>query len=64
MSNKSRELGLWYYEKYGVTSGMNTHYNSKLKDTLYFDHRTHSMPKTVLKNRIIDEILEDENLVL
>jgi len=64
MSNKTRELGPWYYEKYLVTQGMNNHYNSKLKNTLYFDERTKSMPKTVIKNKIIDDILEDETLVL
>ena len=64
MSNKTRELGPWYYEKYCVTKGMNTHFNSKLKKTLYFDERTRSMPKTIIKNKIIDAILEDENLVL
>ena len=57
MSNNARVLGPWYYEKYNVTKGMNSHYNSRLKNSLYFDHKTRSMPKTIIQNRIIDDIL-------
>ena len=57
MSNGRRELGAWYYEKYNCTRGMNQHVNSKLKNKLYFDHRTHTIPKTVIRNKIVDDIL-------
>ena len=64
MSNGRRELGPWYYEKYLCTRGMNRHVNSKLKNKLYFDHRTHTIPKTVIRNKIVDDILREEGLIL
>jgi len=64
MQNVRRELGPWYYEKYQCTKGMNRHVNSKLKNKLYYDHRTHTIPKTVIRNKIVDEILREENHVL
>ena len=43
---------------------MKKFFNSKLKSKLYFDHRTHTIPKTVVKNKIIDDILKEEKLVV
>ena len=43
---------------------MNRHVHSKLKNKLYYDHRTHTIPKTVIRNKIVDEILREENNVL
>jgi len=37
---------------------------SKLRSTLYYDPRTHSVPKTSLKNKVIDDILDKEDMVL
>ena len=64
MDNTRRELGPWYYEKYQCTQGMNRHVNSKLKNKLYFDHRTHTIPKTVIRNSIVDDILREERTIL
>jgi hypothetical protein len=35
-----------------------------LKEKLYFDDRTRSVPKTTLKNRVIEQIVQDGELVL
>ena len=64
MSNRMRPLGPWYYEKYEVKRGMNKYNNSILKNKLYFDHRTHTIPKTIIRNKIIDDILREERLIL
>ena len=64
MSNRMRHLGKWYYEKYQVRPGMNKFSNSKLRNKLYYDHRTHTIPKTVIKNKIIDAVLREENVVI
>ena len=59
-----RPLGPWYYEKYRVKNGMNKYNNSILKNKLYFDHRTHTVPKTIIRNTIIDDILREERLIV
>lgn len=43
---------------------MNKYNNSYLKNKLYFDHRTHTIPKTIIRNKIVDDILREENLIV
>ena len=43
---------------------MNKYNNSILKNKLYFDHRTHTIPKTIIKNKIIDDILREERKII
>ena len=43
---------------------MNKYNNSHLKNKLYFDHRTHTIPKTIIRNKIIDDILREERTIL
>lgn len=33
---------------------MNPFENSKMRNNLYYDHRTHTIPKVTLKNQVID----------
>jgi hypothetical protein len=37
---------------------------SKLKNTLYYDTRTMSVPKTALKNKVIEDIIDHEDVVM
>jgi hypothetical protein len=37
---------------------------SKLKNTLYYDTRTMSVPKSALKNKVIDDIIDNEDIVM
>ena len=64
MSDRMRPLGPWYYEKYQVKAGMSKYNNSRLKSKLYFDTRTHTMPKTIIRNKIIDDILREEGKII
>jgi hypothetical protein len=64
MSNKERPLGDWYYEKYQVKNGMHKYNNSVLKNKLYYDQRTHTIPKTIIRNKIIDDILSEEKNII
>ena len=43
---------------------MNKYNNSILKNKLYFDHRTNTIPKTIIRNKIIDDILREERKIL
>lgn len=43
---------------------MNKYNNSYLKNKLYFDHRTNTIPKTIIRNKIIDDILREERKIL
>ncbi len=43
---------------------MTLYNNSILKNKLYFDHRTHTIPKTIIRNKIIDEILREERKII
>jgi hypothetical protein len=43
---------------------MNKYNNSILKNKLYFDHRTHTIPKTIIRNKIIDDILREERKII
>ena len=64
MSERMRPLGAWYYEKYSVKPGMTLYNNSFLKDKLYYDNRTQNIPKTIIKNKYIEDILREERTVL
>ena len=43
---------------------MTKYNNSRLKSKLYFDTRTHTMPKTIIRNKIIDDILREEGNIM
>ena len=43
---------------------MKEHTNSKLRDQLYYNPRTQTIPKTTLKNPILDDIIEQEDHVM
>ena len=55
-----RNHGNWYYKKYQVSKGMNPFQGSQLRNKLYYDHRTHTIPKTTIKNKVIDGLLQRE----
>ena len=40
---------------------MNQFESSKLRNNLYYDHRTHTVPRVIIKNQVIDKILEQES---
>ncbi len=43
---------------------MNPFQDSNLRNKLYYDHRTHTIPKTTIKNRVVDGLLRQENEVV
>lgn len=57
---KGGKMGMWYYQKYKVPSGMNPYSGSKLRNKLIFDHRTNTMPRTVVKNKVMNSVLDAE----
>ena len=42
---------------------MNPFFNSKLRTKLYFDDRTNTIPKSNFENKVIDNVLVDEDKV-
>lgn len=58
--HSSRQMGNWYYQKYKVSKGMNPYAGSKLRKKLMFDHRTNTVPRTAVKNKVIDTVLDAE----
>lgn len=36
----------------------------KLRSSLYFDEKTRSVPKTTLKNKIVEKIVQDSEIFL
>ena len=42
---------------------MDPYLKSKLKSKLYYDHRTHTVPKTMFENNVITNVLRDEKEV-
>jgi len=62
-NSRKRKLNNWYYKKYKVSKGMNPFQGSKLRNKLVYDHRTGTIPKTTIKNNVINGLLQQENEV-